>query len=49
MREIGEMMSLMRDEGLMREMRELEMMKKKKEASEVLREHGRSRIKDGVQ
>ena len=50
MREIGEMMSLMRDEGLMREMRELEMMKKKKkEASEVLREHGRSRIKDGAQ
>ena len=40
MREIGEMMSLMR------EMRELEMMKKKKEASEVLREHGRSRIKE---
>ena len=32
MREIGEVMSLMRDEGLMREMRELdEMMKKKKE------------------
>ena len=49
MREIGEMMSLMRDEGLMREMRELEMMKKKKEASEVLREHDRSRIKDGAQ
>ena len=38
MREIGEVMSLMRDEGLMREMRELvEMMKKKKrKASEVL-------------
>ena len=49
MREIGEVMSLMRDEGLMREMRELEMMKKKKEASEVLREHSRSRIKDGAQ
>ena len=30
MREIGDMMSLIRDEGLMREMRELEMMKKKK-------------------
>ena len=30
MREIGEMMSLMRDEGLMREMRELKIMKKKK-------------------
>ena len=31
MREIGEVISLMRDEGLMREMRELdEMMKKKK-------------------
>ena len=43
MREIGEVMSLMRDEGLMREMRELdEMMKKKRKASEVLQEHGRS-------
>ena len=35
--------SLMRDEGLMREMRELDkMMKKKRKASEVLQEHGRS-------